>query len=1380
MLAMQYADKIRPFSTSVTHWFQGSALERTDLQVLAAEMPIICKSFALRSEAEPRGQRVPRQSPGRKNVRDLRHLQVAIAMATCLASCLVGFAQEKASLQKTRTTKTGKVQSLPTIAESSNYLATANEKEVLDFLQKLDEGSPYASQFQIGATTEGRPIQALILAKEQRPVLPLPPSDERLLIVLLGGIHSGESDGKEALMALARDLLAESEPKYLDMAVLVFIPNFNADGNERIGTLHRPGQEGPDRGMGTRENAIGLDLNRDFIKLDSPEVRSLVRMMDTWDADVLIDTHTTNGSLHQYDLTYDVPHNPAANQPLVQWMRKEMLPQITKDLALQGLPIFYYGNFSGNQKRWESFGHEPRYSTEYMGLRGKMGILVESYSYASYQRRIDASYLFVDACLKQITSNTKLLQSMLNIVPVVPPKSVPLQAKIVADDQPTIAKGYSWAKKVDSGADRSKVGDALVEQDDDHEHAVAEPKKNSYPTPKDRKRKSEIVPTDFDVQLINVGATTLSVDAPEYYFLPANNAWAVGRLRMHGVRMSWVDDETASGSNPLSASRYRIDSMKDQPEFQFHAMRKVTVTSEPIQWKSNPGWILPTQQPLGVLATYLLEPHSDDSLAVWNFFDPALQANSVYPVIRLDGKLTVPAAMKPLGMFESPSAEIANEELTLEKIYDPTKKAFPAASPTELPRWLPNQEAYLLQHGGRWQSVDCQSGGMQPFDRPKRLADALAKLEAFNESQASSVSRRLDYFDSTFENALVEHNEDIYIFQVGSNFGIGSPHDTVRQITHSPDQVKELVEMSPTGKHVAYVHANNIWVADCESTEVRKLTDDQDAEVLNGKLDWVYQEEIYGRGKFKGFWWSPDGTMIAYLRSDETPVPRFRIDNSLMYAQVLEETRYPKSGQPNPTVSLHIVNVATGKIQEVPLNEYAVEDRLVVRVGWRPGPTSEVVFQIQNRIQSKLDVCTYDIHSKKTKKWVQEKSTSWVNVIDEPHWLPDGSFLWLSDSVGGRRHVHRIASDGNWSAVTQGNWDVKSIELVSDDGEQVWLLGHLSSPINTDVLKVHLSDNKIETLGEATGTHRVKVHPKGSHYFDSYSDLNTPSQLWLRKPDGSKLRFVGGFRTDRIDYLHKGSVELFEIAARDGFPMQSMLYKPSDFAERSQQTKMPVLIYVYGGPAASSVENTWMHRSDLWHRYMAEQGICVLFCDNRSALGKGIADTSKIYKDLGSTELKDLEDAVQWLKRQSWVDADRIGIWGWSYGGYFTAYAMTHSKLFRAGIAGAPVTDWNNYDSVYTERYMDTPQANPEGYKSSSVVTAAKNLHGRLMLIHGEIDDNVHMANTMQFVHALQKANKKFDLMVYPNNRHGVVDPDQSYHQYQMMTDFFKQHLSGN
>lgn len=1302
--------------------------------------------------------------------------KVTIFFIAYLLCCNPVFSQNKNGITSERASFSETLKSLKTTAEHSNYLATATETEVLDFLQRLDQFSPYASQFKIGNTTEGRPIQALILAKEKELKLPLPKTDERLVIVLLGGIHSGECDSKEALMALARDILADATPKLLDKAVLVFIPNFNADGNERVGTLHRAGQEGPARGMGTRENAIGQDLNRDFIKLDSPEVRALVRMLDVWDADVLLDCHTTNGSLHQYDLTYDIPHNPVANSPLVLWMRKDMLPRITKDLAARGFPVFYYGNFSRDQRRWDSFGHEPRYSTEYMGLRGKIGILVESYSYASYQRRIDASYVFVDACLQQLVENAAQLQPLLNVAQNDPPKNVSLQAKVVPDELPSIAKGFSWAK---TNSQSSTTPDKAVEVDNDHKNsATSEPK--GFPTPKDRKRKSDIVPTDFEVQLVNVGASTLAVDSPDYYFVPAENAWAASRLRMHGVHMSWLDAAKAKNTQPTKVSQYRVTSRTELPEFQSHSMCKVAVVLEPSQWRSAPGWIVSTRQPLGILATYLLEPHSDDSLAVWNFFDPALQADSAYPVLRVEGKLAIPEPIKPLGLLESPSAEFASEELTLEKIYDPRKKVAFNNTTAGPPKWLPNQESYLIQNNGRWHSVDCQSGSMQPFDRPRRLTEALAKLDAFDEAQSVRIGQRLDFFDAKFENALIEHKGDIYVFHAGNTSATGSPHDTIRQVTHAPDQEKELVELSPTAKHVAFVHKNNLWVADCESTEVRMLTNDTNGEILNGKLDWVYQEEIYGRGKFKGYWWSPDGSMIAYLRLDETQVPRFHINNSLSFAQTIEETRYPKSGQPNPRVTLHIADIATGKTQEVPLNEFPADDRLVVRVGWRPSPTTELVFQVQNRVQTKLDVCSFTPFTKTLKKLVQESSSAWVDVIGEPNWLPDGSFLWLSDSLAGRRHVHQIGPDGKRTPVTQGDWDIKNIEWVSEDGKNALVLAHRSSSTQTDVLKLDLTNGKIEPLGETTGTHRISVHPAGTYYFDSYSDLRTPPELWLRKQDGNRLRFVGGFRNDRFDYVKAANLSLFQINARDGTPLQSMLYKPLDFDRRIQNGTMPVLIHVYGGPSAPTVENNWIHRSDLWHRYMAEQGVCVLFCDNRSARGKGNSDTWKIYKDLAVVELRDLEDAVAWLKQQPWVDADRIGLWGWSYGGYFTAYAMTHTHLFRAGISGAPVTDWNNYDSIYTERFMDTPQANPTGYKSSSVVESAKDLHGRLMLIHGEIDDNVHMANTMQLVHALQKANKKFDLMVYPNNRHAVVDSEQQFHQYQMMTDFLKLHLQAN
>ncbi len=289
-------------------------------------------------------------------------------------------------LQDNKSPASVNLKELKTVAEQTSFQGTSDEFQVKDFLDQIDQASNVVSRVKLGKTTEDRPLDAVVFAKEGGNPLPLPASDKRLAMLIHGNIHSGECDGKEAILALIRDWLLDSAKlnAILDKAVIVVLPNFNADGNARVGKLHRPGQVGPDFGMGIRENPFGLDLNRDFMKLDTSEVRSLVRAIDAFDIDVLIDAHTTNGSLHQYDLTYDLPHNPAANQSIVSWMKKEFFPTITMDLAKQNTPIFYYGNFSRDHKRWESYGHEPRYSTEYMGF----AVRLESWSNPILMRRI--------------------------------------------------------------------------------------------------------------------------------------------------------------------------------------------------------------------------------------------------------------------------------------------------------------------------------------------------------------------------------------------------------------------------------------------------------------------------------------------------------------------------------------------------------------------------------------------------------------------------------------------------------------------------------------------------------------------------------------------------------------------------------------------------------------------------------------------------------------------------------------------------------------------------------------------------------------------------------------------------------------------------------
>jgi dipeptidyl-peptidase 4 len=785
------------------------------------------------------------------------------------------------------------IASMVTVAERSKFLATSREADVQKFLEDLDAASPHASLVSYGQTFDQRPLWALILSREESVQLPLPDDDPRLVITLLGNIHSGECDGKEALLALARDVLAEGVHPYLEQAVIVVAPNFNADGNERVGPLHRPGQEGPALGMGTRENAIGQDLNRDFVKLDSPEVRSLVRMLDAWDVDVLIDAHTTNGSLHRYDMTYDVPHNPAANPEMIAWMRGTMLPAVSDAMTQQGMPIFYYGNFNREHTVWESYGFEPRYSTEYMGLRGKMGILAESYSYASYERRIAVSYAFIEECLSQLTRHAETLQPMLNSQPVEPPKGVAIQGKIVAEPGEFQVSGYAFPEV------KSPV---------------------QFPTPKDRDQVKELTPKEYPLTLVNRGQATLQVDAPKYYFIPEECSWPASRIRLHGIPMLRVE-----GTAVADVQRYRIRKRTEANEYQMRRMSRYEVDRESESMTLGSGWLVPTDQTLGVLATYLLEPHSDESLASWGFFDPALREASLYPVVRLNTLPEYAAAAVPLPklpMGEMVPKDVRGERLTLEKLFDPKQRVSFSSMPAPLPKWLPDGESYLMQRENRWYQVDAATGAMQPFRLPATMVEALGKLPSMADGAAAPYGRQLNIFDDAFSTALIRHKKDLILYDVAAN--------AATQLTDTPELEEELAELSPSGNHVAFVRDQNLWVVDCKTRELKALTEDGGGDTLNGKLDWVYQEEVYGRGQFKAYWWNSDGTKIAYLKLDESPVPNFVVDNSLStaqedslaYAQKLENMRYPKAGQNNPNASLHVVDVATGGRSRSPSNVF--------------------------------------------------------------------------------------------------------------------------------------------------------------------------------------------------------------------------------------------------------------------------------------------------------------------------------------------------------------------------------------------------------------------------------------------------------------------------
>jgi dipeptidyl-peptidase-4 len=712
-----------------------------------------------------------------------------------------------------------------------------------------------------------------------------------------------------------------------------------------------------------------------------------------------------------------------------------------------------------------------------------------------------------------------------------------------------------------------------------------------------------------------------------------------------------------------------------------------------------------------------------------------------------------------------PASRAQNKLLTIDDIFDPAKRVnFSGTVPTT--RWLKDGRHYLVSNDAlktelpRLQRVDAVSGQAVPFFDTGKMQAALKALGGITDQDARQLANRGFYQLSNDETAvLLNWNNDLFYYRLGG--------DTAVRVTNNPEE--EVGEtFSPDDRMLSFVRNNNIYVYDLAAQRERRLTTDGSPKILNGRLDWVYQEELYGRGNFEAYWWSPDSTKLAYLRLDENPVHEFTVVDHIPYPQGLEVTPYPQAGDPNPIVQLGVVNAAGGATRWVDTYKYLPSELLIVRVSWTPD-SRKVVYQAQNREQTFLDLNFAGSDDGKSATVLRETSKAWVEVIDNPTWLKDGSFLWLS-ARNGWQHIYHYAQDGKLlRQVTEGKWEARSIDSVDNDTGFVYFTATEHSHIAPQAYRVKLDGSAFSRLTNTEGTHRISVSPNAKFFIDNWSDVNTPTQSRLYDADGKLLRVLAENKVDALKQYKLGAVELLQVKTRDGFAMEAMMIRPPDF---DPTKKYPVLEFTYSGPHSQSVKNSWGGSAYMWHQLMAQKGYIIWICDNRTASGKGAESEWQVYKSFGQLELRDLEDGLTWLKSQPYVDGDRIGLWGWSYGGFMTSYALTHSQTFKMGIAGGTVADQRDYDTIYTERYLQTPQNNPEGYRNSSPRFFAKDLHGKLLLIHGAMDDNVHVQNTIQFAYELQKAGKQFQLMLYPKSRHGVTDPLLVKHMRQMMTDF--------
>ncbi len=710
------------------------------------------------------------------------------------------------------------------------------------------------------------------------------------------------------------------------------------------------------------------------------------------------------------------------------------------------------------------------------------------------------------------------------------------------------------------------------------------------------------------------------------------------------------------------------------------------------------------------------------------------------------------------------------KQLTIDDIFDPAKKVNFSGTPANI-RWLKDGTHYLLTNDPakknvpRLQKVDARTGETTAFFDSARMEAAFAALGGITAEDAKQLANRGSYeFNSDDTAVLANFANDLFYYHPSTG-------KAIRVTNTAEEEVGET--FSPDSSMLAFVRNNNMYVYDLATERERRLTTDGSPKILNGRLDWVYQEELYGRGNFEAYWWSPDSKMLAYLRLDENPVHEFAVVDHIPYHQNVEVTPYPKAGDPNPVVQLGVINAAGGSTRWIDTYKYQPSDLLIVRVTWTPD-SKKVAYQAQNREQTFLDLNFANADDVKSNTVVHETSKAWVGINDNPNFLKDGSFLWQSERDGWDHFYHYSADGKLLKQVTDGQWEVSSFEGIDEDNGLLYFTATEHSPIAPQAYRVKFDGTGLKRITTGEGSHKVAVSPNSKLFVDSWSDVNTPTQTRLYDADGKLVRVILENKVDALRQYQLGTSELLQVKTRDGFAMEAMMIKPPNF---DPAKKYPVLEFTYSGPHAPQVKNGWGGTTYMWHQLLAEKGYIIWICDNRTASGTGLESTWPVYKNFGELELRDLEDGIAWLKTQPYVDGSRIGIWGWSYGGFMTSYALTHSQSYKMGIAGGTVSDWRNYDTIYTERYMKTPQNNPDGYQKSSPRFAAKDLHGKLLLIHGAIDDNVHVQNTMQFVYELQKAGKQFDLMLYPKSRHGVTDPLLVKHMRTMMTDFILANL---
>lgn len=703
-----------------------------------------------------------------------------------------------------------------------------------------------------------------------------------------------------------------------------------------------------------------------------------------------------------------------------------------------------------------------------------------------------------------------------------------------------------------------------------------------------------------------------------------------------------------------------------------------------------------------------------------------------------------------------------NKQITLEEIWGGT---FQTESMESL---------HSMKNGTQYTVLD--------FDRNKKTASIYQydyktqeKIGTIlNSADLSEPAYFSDYTFSTDETKLILATDEEAVFR-RSRLGTYYVYDLASKKTTLiyKDKIQEPT-FSPDGKKVGFVFQNNLYYKDLETgTVVQVTTDGVKNKIINGITDWVYEEEF---AFVRAFDWNKNGDKLAFIRFDESDVPEFSMD---IYGQALYQTqqvfKYPKAGEKNADVGLYLYDLVSKTTKQVNLDDY--NDFYIARIQWTQD-TNILSAQVLNRHQNNLDLLFVDGNTALKKVVLNETDKAYIDVTDNLTFLPNNSFVWTSEKDGYNHIYHYDKSGKLLKQVTSGPWEVTNYYGFNQRNGRIYYQSTETGSTNRGIYTIGINGNGKKGLAIKSGTNSASFSESFDYFINTHSNAVSPPTYTLHNAESGdeiKKLVTNSAIKEKLSEYDLPSKEFFTLTTQKGHELNAWMIKPTDFDPNKQY---PLFMYQYSGPGSQSVANRWGSYNDYWYQMLAQQGYIVVCVDGRGTGFKGAEFKKVTYKELGKYEVEDQIDAAIEMGKKSFIDANRIGIWGWSYGGFMSSNCILKGNdVFKMAIAVAPVTSWRFYDTIYTERYMRTPQENASGYDENSPINHVEKLKGDYLLVHGTGDDNVHVQNTMRMVDALVQANKQFDWALYPDRNHGIYGGKTRLQLYTKMTNFINENL---